>query len=102
LSFTKKIEMNSFLSHNVPLIINKIPKIIKKGYPSRLAHILVSHSRVICFFRGQTTNIMDNLLQRMSNYADNLEALAAERTKAYLDEKQKVEELLHRLLPPYV
>ncbi|XP_060570066.1 atrial natriuretic peptide receptor 1-like [Ruditapes philippinarum] len=51
---------------------------------------------------GQTTNIMDNLLQRMSNYADNLEALAAERTKAYLDEKQKVEELLHRLLPPSV
>lgn len=45
---------------------------------------------------------MDNLLQRMSNYADNLEQLAAERTKAYLEEKQKVEELLHRLLPPYV
>lgn len=52
-------------------------------------------------FRGKTTNIMDNLLQRMSNYADNLEQLAAERTKAYLDEKQKVEELLHRLLPKY-
>lgn len=51
-------------------------------------------------YRGQTTNIMDNLLQRMSNYADNLETLAAERTKAYLEEKQKVEELLHRLLPP--
>lgn len=46
-----------------------------------------------------TTNIIDNLLQRMSNYADNLETLAAERTKSYLEEKQKVEELLHRLLP---
>lgn len=43
---------------------------------------------------------MDNLLQRMSQYADNLEALAAERTKKYLEEKQKAEELLHRLLPP--
>ncbi|KAH3772976.1 hypothetical protein DPMN_174324 [Dreissena polymorpha] len=32
---------------------------------------------------------MDNLLQRMSDYADNLEQLAAERTKAYLEEKQK-------------
>ncbi|KAL4224613.1 Nitrogen permease regulator 2 [Mactra antiquata] len=51
---------------------------------------------------GKTTNIMDSLLQRMSNYADNLEQLAAERTKAYLEEKQKVEELLHRLLPPSV
>ncbi|KAL4234394.1 hypothetical protein ACF0H5_006041 [Mactra antiquata] len=52
--------------------------------------------------RGKTTNIMDNLLQRMSDYADNLEQLAAERTKAYLDEKQKVEELLNRLLPESV
>ncbi|XP_052233271.1 atrial natriuretic peptide receptor 1-like [Dreissena polymorpha] len=51
---------------------------------------------------GKTTNIMDNLLQRMSNYADNLEQLASERTKAYLEEKQKVEELLHRLLPKSV
>lgn len=42
---------------------------------------------------------MDNLLQRMSDYADNLEQLAAERTKAYLEEKQKVEELLNKLLP---
>jgi len=50
--------------------------------------------------RGKKTNIMDNLLQRMSDYADNLEQLAAERTKAYLVEKEKVEELLHRLLPP--
>ncbi|XP_052233141.1 atrial natriuretic peptide receptor 1-like [Dreissena polymorpha] len=48
---------------------------------------------------GKSTNIMDNLLQRMSNYADNLEQLASERTKAFLEEKHKVEELLHRLLP---
>ncbi|XP_052230204.1 atrial natriuretic peptide receptor 1-like isoform X2 [Dreissena polymorpha] len=52
--------------------------------------------------RGKTLNIMDNLLQRMSDYADNLEQLAAERTKAYLEEKQKVEELLHRMLPPSI
>ena len=45
---------------------------------------------------------MDNLMDRMSDYADNLEQLAAERTKAYLEEKQKVEELLHRLLPEWV
>ena len=57
-------------------------------------------ANVYLHFSGKTTNIMDNLLQRMSNYADNLEQLAAERTKAYLEEKQKVEELLHRLLPP--
>ena len=54
---------------------------------------------LMLFYRGKTTNIMDNLLQRMEQYADNLEALAAERTKKYLEEKQKAEELLHRLLP---
>ena len=43
--------------------------------------------------------MMDNLLKRMSDYADNLEHLAAERTKAYLEEKQKVVELLNKLLP---
>ncbi|XP_052818153.1 atrial natriuretic peptide receptor 1-like [Mya arenaria] len=52
--------------------------------------------------RGKKTNIMDNLLQRMSDYADNLEQLAADRTQAYLAEKDKVEELLHRLLPPSI
>ncbi|XP_053400081.1 atrial natriuretic peptide receptor 1-like isoform X2 [Mercenaria mercenaria] len=52
--------------------------------------------------RGKVTNMMDNLLKRMSDYADNLEHLAAERTKAYLEEKQKVEELLNKLLPESV
>ena len=53
----------------------------------------------LLFFRKKSSNIMDNLLQRMSQYADNLEALAAERTAQYLEEKQKVEEILHKLLP---
>jgi atrial natriuretic peptide receptor A len=47
-------------------------------------------------------NIVDNLLKRMTQYADNLEALVKQRTSAYLDEKKKVEELLHQLLPPFV
>ncbi|KAK3597533.1 hypothetical protein CHS0354_018132 [Potamilus streckersoni] len=51
---------------------------------------------------GRSTNIMDNLLQRMSQYADNLETLVTARTEAYLDEKKRTEELLYRLLPPSV
>ncbi|KAL4229979.1 Nitrogen permease regulator 2 [Mactra antiquata] len=51
---------------------------------------------------GKTSNIMDNLLQRMTQYADNLETLAAERTSQYLEEKQRVEQLLYRLLPKSV
>ncbi|KAJ8319573.1 hypothetical protein KUTeg_002873 [Tegillarca granosa] len=45
---------------------------------------------------------MDNLMARMEQYASNLESLVTERTRAYLDEKRRVEELLHRLLPQSV
>jgi atrial natriuretic peptide receptor A len=47
-------------------------------------------------------NIVDNLIKRLSQYADNLEELVKQRTSAYLDEKRKVEQLLHQLLPPLV
>jgi atrial natriuretic peptide receptor A len=50
----------------------------------------------------ETVNIVDNLIKRLTQYADNLEELVKQRTNAYLDEKRKVEELLHQLLPPLV
>lgn len=45
---------------------------------------------------------MDNLLQRMEQYANNLEGLVEERTRDYLEEKKKCEELLYQLLPKSV
>ena len=47
-------------------------------------------------------NIMDNLLSRMEQYANNLESLVEDRTRDYLDEKRKCEDLLHELLPKSV
>ncbi|XP_078038727.1 atrial natriuretic peptide receptor 1 [Augochlora pura] len=47
----------------------------------------------------EESNILDNLLSRMTQYASNLEALVAERTADYLEEKRKCEELLYQLLP---
>ena len=47
-------------------------------------------------------NILDNLLSRMEQYAENLESLVEDRTKAFLDEKKKSEELLYRVLPKFV
>lgn len=35
----------------------------------------------------------------MEQYAENLESLVEERTRAFLDEKKKSEELLYRVLP---
>ena len=51
---------------------------------------------------NESANILDNLLSRMEQYANNLEALVEERTADYLEEKQRCEELLYQLLPKYV
>ncbi|RVE44226.1 hypothetical protein evm_011125 [Chilo suppressalis] len=53
--------------------------------------------------KGQeSSNILDNLLSRMEQYANNLELLVEDRTKDYLEEKKKCEELLYQLLPKSV
>ena len=67
---------------------------------------------------NKSGNIMDNLLTRMEQYANNLESLVEERTQSYLDEKRRsgfshqfiffsllivrCEDLLHELLPKSV
>lgn len=51
---------------------------------------------------NESNNILDNLLSRMEQYANNLEALVEERTADYLEEKRKCEELLYQLLPKSV
>ncbi|XP_075984818.1 atrial natriuretic peptide receptor 1-like [Anticarsia gemmatalis] len=50
----------------------------------------------------ESSNILDNLLSRMEQYANNLESLVSERTQDYLEEKKKCEELLYQLLPKSV
>ncbi|UYV84423.1 hypothetical protein LAZ67_X002121 [Cordylochernes scorpioides] len=47
----------------------------------------------------ESGNILDNLLSRMEQYANNLESLVEERTSDYLEEKRKAENLLYQLLP---
>ncbi|XP_053381094.1 atrial natriuretic peptide receptor 1-like [Mercenaria mercenaria] len=47
-------------------------------------------------------NVLDVLLKRMEQYANNLEGLVEERTQAFLDEKKKSEELLYQVLPKSV
>ncbi|XP_015246773.1 PREDICTED: atrial natriuretic peptide receptor 1-like, partial [Cyprinodon variegatus] len=44
-------------------------------------------------------NILDNLLSRMEQYANNLEELVEERTQAYHEEKRKAEALLYQIIP---
>jgi hypothetical protein len=46
--------------------------------------------------------IMDQLMEMMVIYAGNLELLVTERTQLLYEEKQKTEDLLHRMLPKSV
>ena len=54
-----------------------------------------------CSRKNQGKNVLDVLLQRMEQYANNLEGLVDERTREFLEEKKKSEELLYQVLPKY-
>ena len=45
--------------------------------------------------------VLESLLVRMEQYANNLENLIQERTEDYMVEKNRTEHLLHELLPKY-
>ncbi|XP_048576337.1 atrial natriuretic peptide receptor 1 isoform X2 [Nematostella vectensis] len=51
---------------------------------------------------GKQSNIMDNMVNLLEKYANNLESLVEERTSQLADEKRKTENLLNRMLPPSV
>jgi len=43
---------------------------------------------------------MDTMIQKLEIYASNLENIVEHRTAELIDEKQKTDMLLHRMLPP--
>ena len=70
--------------------------------PEDRPNIETVRSLVTRIYTETSNNILDNLLTRMEQYADNLEQLVEERTQSYLEEKEKCENLLYELLPPSV
>ncbi|KAK0163436.1 hypothetical protein PV327_007117 [Microctonus hyperodae] len=52
--------------------------------------------------KGYCENLMDDLLRRMEQYANNLEALVGEKTEQLSLEKRRSEELLYQVLPRQV
>ncbi|OQR67577.1 atrial natriuretic peptide receptor 1-like, partial [Tropilaelaps mercedesae] len=49
-----------------------------------------------------SSNLLDNLLKRMEQYANNLEQLVEDKTALLVEEKRKSDELLYEVLPRYV
>ena len=60
---------------------------------------LLIHLHLFAREKNTGTSILDNLLSRMEQYANNLEELVEERTAAFLEEKKRAETLLYELLP---
>ncbi|CAC5377896.1 ANPRA [Mytilus coruscus] len=48
---------------------------------------------------GKKTNIVDNMIQILEKYANNLEEIVEERTEALIEEKKKTDRLLYQMLP---
>ena len=51
---------------------------------------------------GMKNSIMDQMVEMLEKYSNNLEDIVLERTQQYVLEKQKTEDLLHRMLPKSV
>ena len=51
---------------------------------------------------SRKVNIMDNMVQMLEKYANNLEEIVEHRTMELLDEKKKTDTLLYRMLPQSV
>ena len=49
-----------------------------------------------------STNFLDNLLNRMEQYAENLEKIVEEKAAIVIEEKNRAEELLYQILPQFV
>ena len=54
------------------------------------------------FMWCRNVNIMDNMLQMMEKYANNLEELVEEKTQQYMEEKKKADMLLYSMMPMLV
>lgn len=67
----------------------------------RTVHCSISTRLFSCHRDGDKGDILDNLLSRMEQYANNLEALVEERTSDYLEQKRRAEDLLYSMLPKY-
>lgn len=50
-------------------------------------------------YKNRETDIMENMVNLLERYANNLEDIVEERTQQLIDEKKRTDELLYRMLP---
>ena len=62
---------------------------------------MADNNKFVCYVACRKFDIMDTMIQKLEKYADNLENVVQQRTAELIDEKQKTDMLLYRMLPPY-
>lgn len=68
-------------------------------YPEQRPDFATVRTRLKRMKEGKSKNIMDQMMDMMVTYANHLEELVNERTRLLYEEKNKTEDLLHRMLP---
>lgn len=98
--FLKKI-FNIFMNEMVlKYNLNSVLYICKHLMAFQPFCFLDIKSQEIEFFFYRKINIMDNMIQMLEAYSNNLEQLVTERTEELALEKQKTDRLLYNMLPP--
>jgi len=71
--------------------------------PDARPDLVMVKSRLKKITKGVTNkNFLDNLLNRMEQYTSNLEQMVEEKSRSFIEEKKKTEELLYQLLPKFI
>ena len=83
----------------VPAIVQNVMKECWEEVPESRPDFKTIRRKLAPMKVGRHRNIMDQMMEMMEKYANNLEDLVNERTRLLYEEKQKTEDLLHRMLP---
>lgn len=90
------------LDYTCPSYVKDIMADCWSEWPESRPDFTTIRNRMKTMRNGMKTNIMDQMVEMLEKYSNNLEDLVTERTRQLFEEKQKTEDLLHRMLPPSV
>ncbi|TRY81202.1 hypothetical protein TCAL_09005 [Tigriopus californicus] len=90
------------LDYTCPSYVKDVMADCWSEWPESRPDFPTIRNRLKAMRNGMKANIMDQMVEMLEKYSNNLEDLVTDRTRQLFEEKQKTEDLLHRMLPPSV